>query len=247
MGVTYNNTSTVTDNLLYAVDFANSKSYPGSGTVITDYTAGRLANLSNPSYYSYDSATRSLNFTRDGATLVGGYSTFTGTGSLTATNFLYRDHSVEVLFRPNDVNPGAYNGNELTSVLCGYQGYHSGFAYNADGGVFYSLWNNTGYNQVNTAAGLLTAGTWTHLVFTRLNNVATIYVNGAVSATGTVSTAGGNPGITDNYRLAAGNAGVGPFAYYAKCNIAVHRMYGKALSSAEVLQNFNAVRGRYGL
>jgi hypothetical protein len=247
MGVTYNNTSTVTDGLLYGVDFANTKSYSGSGTIFTDYTAGRIANLSNPSYYSYDSATRSMNFTRDNSTITGGYTGFTGTGNLTSTNFLYRDHSVEILFRVNDVSPGNYNVNEQTSVLCGYQGYHSGFAYNADGGLFYTLWNNNGYNQISSPVGLIVVGTWMHAVLTRLNNVVTMYINGVSIATATISTPGGNPGITDNYRLAAGNASVGPFAYYAKCNIAVNRLYGKALSQAEVLQNFNAVRGRYGL
>ena len=244
MGVTYNNTSTVTDNLLYAVDFANTKSYPGSGATITDYTTSRLSTLTNPSYYSYDSVTRSMNFTRDNATMVGGYSTFVGTGNLTSTNFLYRDHSVEILFRINDINPGNYNGNETTSFLCGYQGYHAGFAYTSDGSLYYSVWNGGASYTVTVP---VVANTWIHAVFTRLNNVNTIYINGVSTATASYSTANGNPGITDNYRLAAGNAGVGPYGYYSKCNIAVNRLYGKALSQAEVLQNFNAVRGRYGL
>ena len=247
MGVTYNNTSIVTDGLLYALDFANTKNYPGSGTTTTDSAGLVTASLINPSYYSYDSVTKSMNFTRDAATIVGGYLTFTGTGNLTATNFLYKDHSVEVLFRANDINASNINGNEATSVLCGYQGYHAGFAYNGDGSFFYSLWNNTGYNQVASSTGVIVPGTWYHLVFTKLNNSCTIYINGISSITATVSTAGGNPGVTDNYRLAAGNAGVGPYAFYAKCNIAVNRLYNKALSAAEVAQNFNAVRGRYGL
>jgi hypothetical protein len=245
MGISYN-PSAVTDGLLYGVDFANTKNYVGSGSSFTDSVISRAGTLTNASYYSYDSATKSINFTRDGSTLVGGYTNFVGTDGLTSTNFLYNNHSVELLARVNDFAPGNYNGNETNSVLAGYQGYHAGFQYTASG-LFYSIWNGTSNSSVTVPIANTPVNTWIHLVATRLGNLFTMYVNGVSVNTGTVATASGNPGITNNFRLAAGNAGSGPYAYYAKCNVALHRMYNKALSAAEVQQNFNSVRGRYGL
>jgi hypothetical protein len=245
MSVSYN-PSAVTDGLLYAVDFANTKNYVGSGSSFTDSVVSRAGTLTNASYYSYDSTTKSLNFTRDGATLAGGYTTFVGSGGLTATTFLYNDHSVELLARINDFAPGNYNGNETNSVLAGYQGYHAGFQYNASG-LFYSIWNGGSNSGVSVPIINTPVNTWIHLVATRLGNVFTMYVNGVVVNTGTVATPSGNPGISNNFRLAAGNGGSGPYAYYAKCNVALHRMYSKALSTTEIEQNFNSVRGRYSL
>lgn len=245
MGISYN-PAAVTDGLLYAVDFANTKNYAGSGTSFTDSIVSRAGTLTNASYYSYDSATKSINFTRDGSTLVGGYTNFVGTGSLTSTNFLYNNHTVELLARINDFAPGNYNGNETNSVLAGYRGYHAGFQYTASG-LFYSIWNGGSNSSVTVPIVNTPVSTWIHLVATRLGNVFTMYVNGVAVNSATVATPSGNPGITDDYRLATGNAGSGPYAYYAKCNVALHRMYSKALSEAEVIQNFNAIRGRYSL
>jgi len=234
-----------TNNLAYNLDFANSSSYLGSGSSTLDLAGGFTGSLNNSAYYSYDSATKSMNFTRDTVTVTGGNHSVTLTGNLTATNFLYNNHTMEVMAKINDYAASNINGNEVTNSLLNYQGYHSGILYTPTG-LYYSLWNG-GTNPNVSFSTSPTAGTWFYAAITRTGSTTRIYLNGTFNNSSNYSTSLGNPGITSILRLAAGNAGVGPFASYAKCNIAFARLYTKALTSAEVAQNFDASRGRYGL
>jgi hypothetical protein len=249
MGIAYN-PSLVTDGLAYSLDFANTKNYAGSGSTTTDSARLAAGSLSNATYYSYDSGTKSMNFTRDAVSVAGSSHATTLSGTLAASTFLYTDFSVEVLARINDLAPGGYNANETESFLCGYRGYHAGFSYTSSSFRF-GMWNGTSFGVLSTTAGTSSGnviqGQWFHAVFTRSGTTNTIYINGVAVATNTSSTSGGNPGITNEYKIASGNTGTGPYAYYCKCNVALTRLYTKALSAVEVQQNFNSVRGRYGL
>jgi hypothetical protein len=249
MGIAYNS-SPVIDGLGFSLDFANTKNYSGSGSATTDSIIPATGALSNASYYSYDSGTKSMNFTRDAVSVAGSSHAATLTGNLAASTFLYTSFSVEILARINDLAPGGYNANETESFLCGYQGYHAGFSYTSSSFRF-GMWNGASFGVLSTTAGTSSGnviqGQWFHAVFTRSGTTNTIYINGVSVATNTSSTSSGNPGITNNYKIASGNSGTGPYAYYCKCNVALTRLYTKALSAAEVQQNFNSVRGRYGL
>ena len=244
MAIIYN-PLTITDSLALNIDFANSKSYPGSGSVTVDTVRGATGTLINPTYYSYDSATKSINFTRDSASVIGGYHTITLSGDLTSTNFLYNDHSMEVVAKINNFAPSNLNANEGGNCLISYQGYHSGIIYSSTA-LRYELWNGSSQTALSFSP-IPSASTWFHLVATRSGSVTNLYINGAFSASASYSTASGNPGVTNNFKFSNGNPSTGPYAYYTQSNVAVGRLYKKALSAAEVLKNFNAIRGRYGL
>jgi len=235
----------VANSLAYNLDFANTSSYAGSGSATYDLVSNTSGSLLNSSYYSYDSATKSMNFTRDGSIVIGGFHSITFTGNLTATNFLYNNHTMEIMARINDYNPSNINGNETASVLMAYQGYHSGFSYTSSA-LYFGIWNGVSNPSFNFASSPV-AGAWFHAVETRIGNTTRLYLNGVLSSSSTYSTSNGNPGTTNTLKLGAGNPSTGPYAYYCKCNIAYAKLYNRGLTSAEVRQNFNATRDRYSL
>lgn len=100
-------------------------------------------------------------------------------------------------------------------------------------------WYSTG-TLVTTSAST-TSGIY-HVVgtYNGLNN--RIYVNGVLRNTG--GNISGNiltSGTYGLFRTVAGNVSYGRGRLYS------HRIYNRALSATEILQNFNATRGRYGI
>jgi hypothetical protein len=95
-----------------------------------------------------------------------------------------------------------------------------------------------GYVTGGTVAA--SVGVWFHIVATYNGSTTSLYKNGLLdsSASGITST------IKNNIKnLTIGVRG----GQYFRGHIAVARIYSKALSANEVLQNFNALRGRYGI
>jgi hypothetical protein len=91
-----------------------------------------------------------------------------------------------------------------------------------------------------------TTGSWYHLVgsFTR-NNFSRLYMNGQIQTSGSSTSLNGislNPNINN---AALGRGGFQPF--YSGCRIPVGRLYNRPLTATEVLQNYNATKGRFGL
>ena len=56
--------SLVMNGLTLCLDAGNAKSYPGTGTTITDLVGSNNFTLQNPSYYSYDGTSMSLDIDR---------------------------------------------------------------------------------------------------------------------------------------------------------------------------------------
>ena len=84
----------------------------------------------------------------------------------------------------------------------------------------------------------LSAGNWYYQVLTFDGTNYTVYVNGASIQTGSAST--GTTGTT--FSAGAMNSNYHLYGYGAEW-----QFYDKGLTSAEVLQNFNAGKERYGL
>ena len=101
---------------------------------------------------------------------------------------------------------------------------------------------NDPYNY--TTAFPLSANTWYHTVFTMNGGIVNTYVNGNIqnsnisSPNGYVTTFG-DPNLGRGFVL-AGNR-------YFSGKISNTKIYNRALTAAEISQNFNALRGRYGI
>jgi hypothetical protein len=89
----------------------------------------------------------------------------------------------------------------------------------------------------------LTAGNWYQVVGTFSNSATKIYLNGDLSGT-----AGGGNGIVMNGANTLVLGGDPRYDFRRLTgNIAAFHMYSRELSAGEVAQNWNAIRGRFGI
>tara|TARA_R110000796_G_scaffold131402_1_gene246970 strand:+ start:789 stop:1940 length:1152 start_codon:yes stop_codon:yes gene_type:complete len=95
----------------------------------------------------------------------------------------------------------------------------------------------------NLGSGL-TDASWHHIgmVYNPANSYIEGYIDGA--SVGTVATTGLNP--TASFTRTMGRFGTSG-SYYANGNISSAQIYNTPLTAAEVQQNFQALRGRYGI
>lgn len=215
----------VTNGLILCLDAANPKSYPGSGTTFYDLS-GKSKNCTINGTISYVNSGSSSYF--DFATASDSNYIFT-----TAND----DHlDCTIVFYPDFSRVG---GSNIAGIL-------------ADSTAATSLDNSLRFTSVNgTGPWTLTgrnpgdANDWAYLTATNY------YINGQASTT-TVS--GWN--ILGGYRtnqtsypktgpLYIGTSGYAGRGFQGR--IAAVYIYNRELTAAEQLQNFNALRGRYGL
>ena len=102
---------------------------------------------------------------------------------------------------------------------------------------------NSNGDYVFSSPTALTTGIWYHLVLSSSGSVTTGYCNGINQGTAAV-------GVTTNsiadYHISRRSSNSA--SEFMNGNIALIRVYNnRAYTSAEVQQNFNATRGRYGI
>lgn len=220
---------------------------------IKDTIGNYTLNSYHNQYISYDD--KSVTFTRSASSRFGPSIPVTATGGLTYGNFVYGNHTWEIWFKINDINPSGFDQYEQSSNLMVYRGWHAGFIYNFT--TLYYAHMTTGPTEpivaswtLGTSGAQINQGNWYQVVVTKNGNVFTPYVNGVNLGTGT-TTALTNPNTTSDvlYLGGVGNTTLRNeiYMYYPKCSISNAKMYNRALSAAEVLQNFNALRGRFGI
>ena len=223
----------VTNGLVFKMDFANSKCYPGSGTSCYDIggnsSTGEIVNSptfttsNNNKYFSFNGETNSRLIKVPNN-----------------TNLDTQTPSVEVWIKTNATNQNGF-WFEKGTVNTQYSLFQEGTTI---------LWrHNFGtYNQLTTTtsagAGINASG-WFQVVGTFTSGSRILYVNGiqknSDSATGTI--------VTNNGGMSIGVYGgySGGRDYYYNGDIAIVRVYNKVLTPAEVLNNYNANKGRFGL
>jgi hypothetical protein len=220
----------VTNGLALCLDAANQRSYPGSGATWSDLTGNfRNSTLSNTPTY----ATGTLTFST--ASLQ--YGTISNIGSLSNwTAEAWVKFNSTTTNQVSSVVGNQYNG--LSSLNFSIGTNNSPSSYNICVGFYDGSWRNTtGFAPV--------VDTWYQIVGTYDGSTIRQYVNGVANG-GTLNyvgtpTSGGEIRLMrrwDNV-VSAGNLFNGV--------LSIVRVYNKALSSAEVLQNYNATKTRFGL
>ena len=246
----------ITNGLLLNLDAGNPSSYSGTGTAWNDLSGnGRNFSLFNSSYYSFSSSNKgSIGFTRTmpPTTEIGGYADYTGSGALSAGTYLYNNHTTEIWAKINNKNPTLYDATEVVGALFVYSGYHAMFYYD-NSLLTYNIWSGTSTTQSTPSLTIGTSGTdiiegqWFHAVAVRSGNNLSSYINGNLKGTNIINTSGGVGGTTSTIRIGMGNPSNQNYSWHIDANVSVSRMYNIALSASEVSQNFNALRGRYGI
>jgi len=219
----------VYNGLVLYLDAANSRSYPGIGTTWTDLSGlGNNSTLENsPTYSSLNNGSLEFN----GSTTRAIISNNTALDTQTP--------SVEVWIKTNALSQNGF-WFEKGDVNTQYSLFQ-----NSDGTIYWR--QNIGgiTNLVTTASSVINATNWFQVVGTYTSGVRRLYVNGTLvnadTQSGTIATnsAGMSIGVYGGFSGARG--------YYYNGSLAICRVYNRALTTAEVLQNYNATKGRYGL
>ena len=218
MAVGYN-PRIVTDGLVLALDAGNTKSYPGSGTSWTDTVGGNTGTLTNGPTYSSD----------DGGSIV-----FDGSNDYiqlsTNSNLeLISNFTYETWLR-TDVQTGSKHVWKLTNASLQFTNNFS-----PDQLAYYSSATGT------ISFGILNNDVWGHVVITKSGgNTVTGYLNGLQSWTTTASS-----DLTHDFsgvRIGSRHTENG---YYWDGRMSIIRIYNRALTAAEVQQNYDALKGRY--
>ena len=230
MGVAYNS-RIVTDGLVLCLDAANRKSYPTTGTVWTDLSGngnnGTLTNMDGTNFDSANGGSLEFNgsneFVPIGST---GFPTSNSAGTLSAwarTNTITGGFVFIVSYGGSTTNAARFLGITNTS---GGNPIPCSFLFG-------------GYANDITASGV-PLNTWFNMAGVYTGTNASMYVNGVLVSGPTAKSWNTNSGNANIGRQTNGNE-------YWNGNISQVSIYNRALTAAEIAQNYDALKGRYGL
>jgi len=218
----------VTNGLVLALDAAKKDSYPGSGTVWRDISGnGNNGTLTNgPTFNSDGGGSIALDGTND---YINFPSVTTSSLGLNTSNgaTLCCWINLKLLSRWTGVFTFWVNNN-----VCD-------FGWDIYPGNIVRTWKNNNY--VGSGPSLTSySDTWTYFVLVSNSTNLLFYANGNLIESRSVS---GNLNTTSNSKLTLGDHWDDP----AQMKASLVQIYNRALPSTEVLQNYNATKGRYGL
>ena len=210
----------VTSGLVLALDAADRNSYPGSGTTWTDLTGrGNNGTLTNSPTFSNGY------FTFNGSTQ---YGTISGSplnvSNYTKCVWFYLNATADnnLLSKDDGANTGHYMFFGGTSKLyCGHTSW-------------------PGFPNTSPSSANFSNSRWYYVALTfNTTDGMSLYINGVLDSTFTT------------YKTAPVGTGCN-FGSYGVGNllngrIAQASIYNRTLTAAEISQNFNALRGRFGI
>jgi hypothetical protein len=245
MGIAYN-TSMISDGLVYALDAANTRSYSGSGITSYSLVGGIGATLVNGVGFT---STNSGSFVFDGTN----DQITTADIDLSSTNKVTVSCWVKVL-NYREVSGSSNIVFEFSSDFNSNTG--SFVAAFADGsGINAGLYpvilgiRSPGYNYAGYSKTLVNDLSWHHwgcIFDTSLSgNENILYIDGVSRTSVITPLQSDNNANFGNYKLFIGNRDTSNIA--ANANITDFKIYNRALTAQEILQNYNATKKRYGL
>lgn len=243
----------LTNGLVLAVDAANLKSYPRTGTTWYDLSNSNnnLTIYGTPSFIN----------------TYGGYFDFDGVDNamLTPTTlpeagYLYADAAYKwtvacwFTFPTNPVDRGGPNANVANCIL----GAAGGIAGAATFALYVGSISNDGYNgsianalmfvmrgaPTRVSPGLVNDGRWHNFSVSWNGSTAALYFDGSYIGDAVNNVGAGLQG----YLLTIGNNANNTAGYQMYQGGINHVLvYNRALSASETLQNYNATKSRFGL
>ena len=230
--------SIVLNGLVVFLDAANRKSYPGTGTTWTDLSnqnnTGTLVNA--PTYNgTTNNGIFTLNGTDEYATITG-YKGITGTAARTSI----------IWFKTNVLN--------TSYRLLGWGTTTAGSKWNI------SLDATTYRVRAEIATGVVVCNSGTtnvadtnwHMVASTAPASGTandikVYIDGNLITDVTITSGATAINTASSADVSFGASIADAAPGYLNGNIAVGQIYNRQLSAAEIQQNFNALRGRFGI
>ena len=213
----------VTDGLVFAVDAANKKSYVSGSSTWVDLAGSNDGTLTNGP--TFDSA-------NGGSIVFDGSNDYAQTGTITTFSSVTLDFWVYL--------GSTQNGNSIISKRAGYLNQQD-----------FNLFLFTTSNQLNLDIGNtrvsgtnLSGNTLYNITATydSSNGAVKVYVNNSININSTISTGLITSNTSDTYIGRLGGS-----AYYWDGKIFTGKIYNRALTPQEILQNYNALKSRFGL
>ncbi len=221
----------VQQGLVFNIDAGNPYSYAGSGTVVYDVSVNTTNSGSLIGGTSYSTSN-------------GGVFVFDGVDDYILTNYSQNTDNAQITWEAWfwDNSPGGFFDN--TAIISNYGPVGTTpftiLHIISDGRPYFGQRNNSGTESSAVYSVNICDGVWHHIVGVVDNSNMLIYVDGVLRAsqakvTGT-TTSGQNIVIGGNH-----------LGRYQSCRMGSARIYNVALSAAQVLQNYNATKDRFGL
>jgi len=220
----------ISNGCVLALDAANKISYPGSGTSWIDLS-GRANNgtLTNGPTF---------NAGNGGNIVFDGVDDYADLGTNSSLINLTNNITVESWIKTSVPT------SRLTIYGNGYSGTGMmfGTSANTPGGL--EVYYPTIFVAYSTA-GVLQSNVWQHVVYTRNGsglNTHAFYINGISQSVTQTANGGDSWGTSGTNRYLGLRSGV-----MFNGQISLSKVYNRALTAAEVLQNYNSTKSRFGL
>jgi len=210
----------VTDGLVLALDAGDTNSYSGSGTTWNDLSGnGRNATVNGSPTFTNGY----FDITSDST-----YISLSNSGLVPRTNdFTY---STWINFDATDNLDTIFeNGSWTDTLLFRYQ--TNLVAVYAEG----ALRGNFSWTA--------SAGVWYNVIFKRDGGTCSMYINNTLTGTPFTMTTDINLANTNLWLMRSQHAS----NQFLNGKIATFSIYNRALTASEIQQNFNALRGRFGI
>jgi hypothetical protein len=232
----------VMDGLILNLDAGITQSYPGSGTTWTDINGlgpknnGTLIN--GPTFSGGSIVFDGVN---DYANLSNTYNPNLITSTYTIESFLMLTRQTSLLHGSGvlSIGNGSINAGNYELLLLDVFLY-ARMRTNLTNDATYAPPSSQNYSG-------LTFNTWNHIISLFDGTYMRLYLNGVEVGSGTDSFSGQTLNVTGINTARIGtrhnNAGAGLFPG----RIGLVKLYNRALTQSEVLQNYNAQKGRFGL
>jgi hypothetical protein len=198
---------------------------------------GNTGTLTNgPTYSSANGGSIVFDGTNDYVTLSNTSNLRPGAGDFTIEAWIYKTGtSGGNVGDVATIYGTAWSGGSAAGAWILYANENSGTK------ITFAIWN-TG---IVTSTTTILTNQWYHIVVSRIGTTVRLYINNVLESTGTSSANAYNSTYPIYVGLYTDPNG---FAGYFNGRIPIVRLYnGKGLTATEITQNYNALRGRFGL
>jgi hypothetical protein len=219
----------ITDGLILYLDAANTKSYPGSGTVWSDLSRGGNNGtlINGPTFNTGSLGSIMFDGVNDSMS-TGAFPNLETTNRTISTFFQILSYSTSSLpsGRGTILNLERNDFNDIPAACIRYHRSSDPLSI----GMGTAAYVTTSVPALNS---------WTNITISIIGNTVYAYRNGILIGTAVnASTFFTNPIL----RLGRGNV-----SRLGNVNISYVSIYNRALSAQEILQNYNATKSRFGL
>lgn len=228
----------ITDGLVLNVDAGFTPSYPTTGTTWYDVSTGGISGtLTNgPTFNTSNNGSIVFDGTDD-------YATF-GNQNL-GIDLISKSFCAWVYLGATLANPTGIIDKDFDTSPGVYGGW--GFWVGSDRKLWW--WNTANQDIRDTGSSTVGTNIWSHIAVTYNSSTktASFYINGSLNSSGSNASISEQSSGTQALAISAIRIGTASVGGYLSGRVANVLAYNRVLTSAEVLQNFNAQKSRFGL